>query len=1543
MVVKRNRIGFSQMIQVYGLVLFLFSITYESYGQCSTVSVSPANAVTCNGASATFTASGGSNYRWYEDSPIPANLLQSGVNSFTPPSTGSYFLVGANSCSQDQTVPFSIVISTTPATPTITDVTIPYNSAVVLKPNQSLSSGESFKFYASNQTTLLHQGSEFYTGNLTAASTSYYVSKTNGYCESTKSLFRVYTDALPSVDAGYPVTVNLPASSVVLTGSGSDGGASVAFLWTKLSGPSVTTDNEETNELTLTNLSAGTYVFRLAVTDNIGQKVVDDVVVQANASGSSNNYNYTRQEDILVKGITSQSQASTLPAGQKVSSTTYMDELGKPMESVEWQGSPTQKDIITPVVYDQLGRNAKSYLHTVTSAQGDGTYKKVLDASGEYSGSQIQNLYTDKPYAVTKFDNTPLSRAIEQGSVGAGYQPGSTSGTAKVTYGTNGASEVRIWTINTGSVLTGLPESSSAWAVNKLILKTSTYGVNDLGKQTVAQVFEDVQGLKLLERQKIDASNWAETYYVYDNRNNLRFIIPPQLSKDLKTAGNYNITLDQVNRFCFQSIYDDQHRMVASKGPGTDWNYAVYDIRNRVVLTQDGNQRLKNEWTYFEYDDFDRQTATGIFRPTSSNYTREYYQSVCDGTVTLPPTTATVLTGTDIVSSSKGSYQEFIASNSITLQPGFTATGSSGTFKAWIYPIVQPGEALTLGTKEPLAYTYYDDYTGNSFFQDVNFQFTAENWTTTTGAEPFEKFDRVRGKVTGTSVKVLNTSQWLNSVIYYDKYQTPIQVISTVHTGGVNRNSTLHDFAEKILETKYTQSSQTISRTFDYDHAGRVLKLYHRINDQPKVLLSAMVYDELGQLVDKKLHSMDEGSNYLQSIDYKYNIKGWLTAINSTSGTDAGDPTDYFAMEFAHESNTFNSSNVVRKDGYITAAKWRQDLNSNNQKLYNYDYDNLDRFYNANFKSGNGATWTSQVDYYSEKAVEYDLNGNITKLKRYNNEVTSAGLIDDLTYNYGSGGNQLMYVSDNGTASIKEKGFNDGNTSGNDYTYDVNGNMTLDKNKNMSITYNHLNLPDRITLADNSYIQYIYDAGGNKLSQVFYNAATQTTITADYSGEFVYLDGIPAMIHHEEGRLVPPSFTNLIKNREANSLEGYTASQNVTLTTATQNGQNYVKAVCNQSTSTPGIWPIGGAVNVKAGEKYSFKVLGYRETSHNANLYVWGNAGDIVWTGPLLPEGLSNETWVTTEFAIPANVTQIKVGVLWSAPASGATFYINQVALYKLDWEYQYFISDHQGSPRVVLQTAPATISLTATMESENQNDENGKFLNINASYIETNPVANATPGGNEVIRMNSAYNIGPARSLKVYPGDLIDAQVSAYYPTASGLTQASRTTMAATLIDLMSGGSQAIIDGINTAYNTTGNPDIVLAPDQGSTKPSAFLNYILFDEGYHVLEAKSAALGSANTLHVIPMPQVNVKEAGILFIYLSYDNNNTNPVYFDELKITHQESPMIQVNAYYPYGMTAYSWIREGEEENKYLYQGKELITQTGWQDFHARHYDPV
>ncbi len=73
--------------------------------------------------------------------------------------------------------------------------------------------------------------------------------------------------------------------------------------------------------------------------------------------------------------------------------------------------------------------------------------------------------------------------------------------------------------------------------------------------------------------------------------------------------------------------------------------------------------------------------------------------------------------------------------------------------------------------------------------------------------------------------------------------------------------------------------------------------------------------------------------------------------------------------------------------------------------------------------------------------------------------------------------------------AVETQGFIDGTNTDNDYAYDANGNLTIDKNKKITlITYNLLNLPEEITFLDNSKIQYIYDASGAKLQKISTNA-----------------------------------------------------------------------------------------------------------------------------------------------------------------------------------------------------------------------------------------------------------------------------------------------------------------------------------------------------------------------------------------------------------------------------------------------------------------------
>jgi hypothetical protein len=71
-------------------------------------------------------------------------------------------------------------------------------------------------------------------------------------------------------------------------------------------------------------------------------------------------------------------------------------------------------------------------------------------------------------------------------------------------------------------------------------------------------------------------------------------------------------------------------------------------------------------------------------------------------------------------------------------------------------------------------------------------------------------------------------------------------------------------------------------------------------------------------------------------------------------------------------------------------------------------------------------------------------------------------------------------------------------------------------------------------------------------------------------------------------------------------------------------------------------------------------------------------------------------------------------------------------------------------------------------------------------------------------------------------------------------------------------------------------------------------------------------------------LDQVTVKEEGYFFAYLSYEGLSNLYVYFDDFKVTHTKSNLIQGNEYYPYGLqTATSWTRESNVGNNFLYNG--------------------
>jgi hypothetical protein len=234
-----------------------------------------------------------------------------------------------------------------------------------------------------------------------------------------------------------------------------------------------------------------------------------------------------------------------------------------------------------------------------------------------------------------------------------------------------------------------------------------------------------------------------------------------------------------------------------------------------------------------------------------------------------------------------------------------------------------------------------------------------------------------------------------------------------------------------------------------------------KVNTQPEFLMAEMTYNELGQLIEKNLYNPT--GVIMQSVDYSYNIRGWLNGINTRdNGNDSGDA---ISQELIYDGAISALQCVPQYNGNISAIKWKN-AGSAIFKGYGYSYDAAKRLTKAVYGQYSGSTWTVN-NYFSVPFIYYDYNGNITNLRRWGHYGQTYGVLDELTYYYE--GNRIIGVNDYVNSYY---GFMDNGhyypAGGTEYFYDENGNMYRDLNKGiLSIPYNHVNLPSKIEFENN--------------------------------------------------------------------------------------------------------------------------------------------------------------------------------------------------------------------------------------------------------------------------------------------------------------------------------------------------------------------------------------------------------------------------------------------------------------------------------------------
>jgi YD repeat-containing protein len=728
---------------------------------------------------------------------------------------------------------------------------------------------------------------------------------------------------------------------------------------------------------------------------------------------------------------------------KQLETVAYYDGLGRPKQNIGVKVSPKGRDVVTHIEYDEFGRQAKDFLPIPQSGTQAG---RIYDSPLSNASSIYGN---EKIFSEKILENSPLNRLLGQIHQGNDWQ----NHPIRIEYEANTTSDrvkkfktVTQW--NGGATLSSLSQEGvfSSSSLYKNITE------DEDGNTSIE--FKNGQEQIVLVR-KFNGSETADTYYIYNEYNQLAFVISPL------AAEKANLTQDDLDRLCYQYRYDGKGRLVEKKLPAKGWEYMVYDKLDRLTMSQDAGQRAKKEWLFTRYDRFGRVAYTGI----ATGESRAVEQANLNLTL----------------------------SNHVerTSNAGFT----QNNMKVYYNPAIGGEISYPKNIKKLLSVNYYDEYPPDAPAAPENIL-----------GQPLMASAPAGGKSTkslplAVYLKNIENDDWSRTFTYYDQ---KARVIGTLHHNylvGYTQIQMELDFAGVVQKThtyhkRDTKSPEVkIEERFVYDHQNRLVKHFHKINGRNEELLLENIYDELGRISKKKVGG-SEGSP-LQEVDYAYNIRGWLTSVNQPQNLGK----DLFGFELKYQNPVSNGKDTPKYNGNISQMDWKTRSNNEELRRYTYQYDDLNRL-TKSFYSKPLAVQPNTGSY--DEYLSYDVNGNIKTLSRFGDmDKPQAVKIDELSYTYI--GNQLVKVSDN---SQNPSGYPIG---GGVIPYDENGNMMNHKDKGISyIGYNHLNLPSAV-FWNGKQTFYLYRADGVKVKKDFPGKVT------DYLDGFQYENGALQFVPTAEG------------------------------------------------------------------------------------------------------------------------------------------------------------------------------------------------------------------------------------------------------------------------------------------------------------------------------------------------------------------------------------------------------------------------------------------
>ncbi|CUP51245.1 RHS repeat-associated core domain [Bacteroides uniformis] len=490
------------------------------------------------------------------------------------------------------------------------------------------------------------------------------------------------------------------------------------------------------------------------------------------------------------------------------------------------------------------------------------------------------------------------------------------------------------------------------------VIKTTDEDLN------VSYTFTDEMGHVVLTRQ-MKGSETHDTYYVYDDKSNLCFVLQPMY----QSSANLDL-------YAFQYKYDGRNRCIWKKLPGAGYMEMVYDNADRLVFSQDGNQRAltSGNWTYYKYDGLNRLTEQGVCtnKVTTSGTTvhiRNYYDSYSFiGTQGFPA----------------GKFNNDTSGYSKGLLTGqmVAGLGTSGpVWKAYYYDIrgrevkrvesnVMSGYDVTTTTysftDKPLTVTHTQSAgsTGSTSLTEVTtyaydsadrlqkVQHKLDSGPTVTLAEyGYDNFGRLNSKKLGgtlhTSTYAYNLRSWLTGISGSKFSQT-----LTYNNGsaGYNGNITAMDWTANGSSHRYT---------FAYDGLNRLTAATHGAGQYTEKVTG---YDKNGNILSLQRYGQTSASAY-GLID---NLTFTLVGNRPTRVDDAVAASAYNGgFEF--------------KDGVKQANEYTYDANGNltkdlNKGISSIQYNILNLPVNITFASGGFVQYGYTADGIKRRMMYKEAN-----------------------------------------------------------------------------------------------------------------------------------------------------------------------------------------------------------------------------------------------------------------------------------------------------------------------------------------------------------------------------------------------------------------------------------------------------------------------------------------------------------------------------------------------------------------------------------------